>query len=88
MNLETASGGGDAGETVRIESHTGNFLAWAACSPRSRIRARAWSFEPDQRIDAGEDGFIIGHLGDAPDHPMAIRFPEGEYLEGLIVVRL
>jgi 23S rRNA (cytosine1962-C5)-methyltransferase len=46
-----ARGGADPGETVRIESHDGAFLAWAAFSPASRIRARCWSFEPDQRID-------------------------------------
>lgn len=47
-----AKGGGDAGETVRIESHDGAFLAWAAFSPVSKIRARAWSFDEKQRIDA------------------------------------
>ena len=47
-----ARGGADAGETVRIESHQGEFLAWASYSPESRIRARAWSFDPAQRIDA------------------------------------
>lgn len=47
-----ASGGADAGETVRVESHAGQFLAWAAYSPTSKIRARAWSFNPEQRIDA------------------------------------
>lgn len=45
-------GGGDAGETIRVESQDGRFLAWAAFSPQSRIRARAWSFDVDQRIDA------------------------------------
>ena len=25
-----AKGGGDSGETVRVESHEGQFLAWAA----------------------------------------------------------
>src|SRR3954466_11677500 len=48
-----AKGGGDPGETVRVESHEGAFLAWAAFSPASRIRARCWSFEEGQRIDAG-----------------------------------
>ena len=48
-----AKGGGDAGETVRVESHAGQFLAWAAFSPASKIRARAWSFDEGQRIDAG-----------------------------------
>ncbi|MDI3382459.1 class I SAM-dependent rRNA methyltransferase [Xenophilus aerolatus] len=47
-----AKGGGDAGETVRVESHDGRFLAWAAYSPASKIRARAWSFDEQQRIDA------------------------------------
>lgn len=47
-----ARGGGDAGETVRVESHEGAFLAWAAFSPVSKIRARVWSFNESQRIDA------------------------------------
>src|SRR3954465_6841568 len=47
-----AKGGGDAGETVRIDSAQGEFLAWAAFSPQSKIRARAWSFDESQRIDA------------------------------------
>jgi 23S rRNA (cytosine1962-C5)-methyltransferase len=46
-----ARGGADAGETVRVESAEGQFLAWAAFSPKSKIRARAWSFVEDQRID-------------------------------------
>lgn len=47
-----AKGGGDSGETVRVESTEGRFLAWAAFSPASRIRARVWSFDEKQRIDA------------------------------------
>src|SRR3954469_12301781 len=46
-----ARGGGDSGETVRVESHDGRFLAWAAFSPASRMRARAWSFVEAERID-------------------------------------
>jgi 23S rRNA (cytosine1962-C5)-methyltransferase len=46
-----ARGSADPGETVRIEAHDGSFLAWAAFSPASRIRARCWSFEAGQRID-------------------------------------
>ena len=38
-------------------------------------------------IDAGVDGYICERLGAAPDHPMTIEFPEGEYLKGLVVVR-
>ena len=47
-----ARGAADAGETVRVESHEGQFLAWAAFSPVSKIRARVWSFDESQRIDA------------------------------------
>jgi 23S rRNA (cytosine1962-C5)-methyltransferase len=47
-----AKGGGDSGETVRVESAEGRFLAWAAFSPASRIRARVWSFDEKQCIDA------------------------------------
>jgi 23S rRNA (cytosine1962-C5)-methyltransferase len=46
-----AKGSADAGETVRIESDSGQFLGWAAYSPSSRIRARIWSFTESQRID-------------------------------------
>lgn len=47
-----ARGGADLGELVRIESHDGTFLAWAAYSPESQIRLRAWSFDAAERIDA------------------------------------
>src|SRR5689334_6767829 len=45
-------GKADAGETVRVEASDGRFLAWAAYSPASSIRLRAWSFAEDERIDA------------------------------------
>ncbi len=47
-----AKGGADPGETVRVEALDGRFLAWAAFSPASKMRARAWSFEEGDRIDA------------------------------------
>src|SRR5690606_31983878 len=37
--------------------------------------------------DAGVDGYIAERLGAAPDHPMTLAFPEGEYLKGLVVLR-
>ena len=58
-----AKGGGDAGETVRVESEDGRFLAWAAFSPHSKIRARAWSFDEEQRIDAAFFGGAGGERG-------------------------
>lgn len=47
-----ARGGGDSGETVRVESADGQFLCWAAFSPKSQIRLRVWSFDEAERIDA------------------------------------
>jgi len=47
-----AKGSADSGETVRVDSHDGKFLGWAAFSPTSKIRARVWSFDETQRIDA------------------------------------
>jgi 23S rRNA (cytosine1962-C5)-methyltransferase len=38
-------------------------------------------------LDAGVDGLIYARLGAAPDHPMTVTFPEGEYLKGLVVIR-
>ena len=47
-----ATGKADSGETVRVIGADGKFLAWAAYSPQSSIRLRAWSFDETQRIDA------------------------------------
>ncbi len=35
-------------------------------------------------IDAGRDVQIVERLSQAPDHPVLVSFPEGEYLKGLI----
>jgi len=47
-----AKGKADPGETVRVEADDGRFLAWAAFSPSSMIRVRAWTFDEAERIDA------------------------------------
>ena len=41
----------EPGETVRVVSDTGEFLAWGAWSPESQIRIRAWSFREQDVID-------------------------------------
>ncbi len=35
-------------------------------------------------LDAGVDAQIIEHLGQGVDHPVALNFPEGAYLKGLV----
>jgi 23S rRNA (cytosine1962-C5)-methyltransferase len=46
------SGNPEPGTTVRVLSHDGAFLASAAYSPASNIRARVWSFDEAEHIDA------------------------------------
>jgi 23S rRNA (cytosine1962-C5)-methyltransferase len=88
-----ARGGGDPGETVRVESHAGHFLAWAAFSPASRIRARAWSFDEGQRIDAAFLAATVQHSVrararfDIPSDGVRLVHGESDGLPGLIVDR-
>lgn len=88
-----AKGSGDSGETVRVESANGQFLGWAACSPNSKIRARVWSFDEHQRIDAT---FLIAALArsisararfDIQSDSVRLVHGESDGLPGLIVDR-
>ena len=88
-----AGGKADAGETVRVEDSAGRFLAWAAYSPQSLIRLRAWSFDEAERIDAA---FFARRIAAAVDIrarlPIAsdgVRLVHGESdgLPGLVVDR-
>ena len=36
-------------------------------------------------VDAGRDARILQRLSAGPDHPVALHFPEGEYLKGLLI---
>jgi 23S rRNA (cytosine1962-C5)-methyltransferase len=38
----------------------------------------------DAALDTGRDVHLVRHLEQAPDHPVALNFPEGAYLKGLI----
>ena len=88
-----ARGSADAGETVRVEGHAGEFLGWAAFSPSSKIRARVWSFDQAQRIDAS---FFIARIADAvgargrfdiKSDGMRLIHGESDGLPGLVVDR-
>jgi 23S rRNA (cytosine1962-C5)-methyltransferase len=35
-------------------------------------------------LDAGRNAQIVAKLGQGPDHPILLTFPEGEYLKGLL----
>ena len=88
-----ARGKADPGETVRVESSDGLFLAWGAYSPSSSIRVRAWSFDEAERIDAA---FLQRRVQRAvalrqrlPIHSTGVRLVHGEAdgLPGLVVDR-
>ena len=88
-----ASGKADPGETVRVQSHDGRFLAWASYSPQSMIRLRAWSFVESERIDAAfferritQAVAIRARLPMASD-AMRLIHGEADGLPGLIVDR-
>jgi 23S rRNA (cytosine1962-C5)-methyltransferase len=38
-------------------------------------------------LDARVDARLIEHLAQGPDHPVALNFPEGTYLKGLVVAK-
>jgi 23S rRNA (cytosine1962-C5)-methyltransferase len=50
--IDRIEGSPGPGDTVAVVSAAGDFLAWAAYSPRSQIRARVWSWVADDVIDA------------------------------------
>jgi 23S rRNA (cytosine1962-C5)-methyltransferase len=51
--VERVEGDPRPGATVTVVGADGGFLAHAAFSPSSQIRARVWSFAPDATIDEG-----------------------------------
>ncbi|MEJ5202776.1 MAG: class I SAM-dependent methyltransferase [Anaerolineales bacterium] len=42
----------------------------------------------DAALDAGASAQIVEHLWQAPDHPVALNFPEAAYLKGLVCRKL
>lgn len=83
------------GETVEVLDSRGSFLAWGAYSPRSQIRVRIWSWDPEARI--GPD-FFARRLEKAIEYRKSLIDPgetdayrlvyaESDGLPGLIVDR-
>ena len=83
------------GETVEVRSSKNEFLAWAAYSPHSQIRARAWSWE--QAVPVDENFFRErllraiqmreAFLPDDPQGGVRLVHAESDGLPGLIVDR-
>ncbi len=93
--VRAIEGDAGAGATVAVHAAGGQWLAWAAYSPHSQIRARVWSFDSETRIDAE---FFQRRLCEAvrwrarlplPEPCAALRLvnAESDSLPGLIVDR-
>ena len=64
----------------------GGLLATFSCS--GGVPAELFqSIVAGAAVDAGVDAKIIGRFGAAADHPIALNFPEAEYLKGLLLER-
>lgn len=93
--IEKTDGAPQEGETVEVRSSRSDFLAWAAYSPQSQIRARVWSFRPEEQVDASllrrrlERAVSLRTTLATADAGNAIRLVHGESdgLPGLIVDR-
>ncbi|HEY3312728.1 MAG TPA: class I SAM-dependent methyltransferase [Anaerolineales bacterium] len=88
----------EPGETVDVLDARRHFLARAAYSPVSQIRARVWTFDENEQVDA--DFFnrkidsalnlrVTLNAGSSPDPGNAVRLihAESDHLPGLIVDR-
>jgi 23S rRNA (cytosine1962-C5)-methyltransferase len=64
----------------------GGLLATFSCS--GGVPAELFqSIVAGAAADAGVDAKILERFGAAADHPVALNFPEGDYLKGLLLVR-
>ncbi len=82
-----------AGDTLAVRSRDGKWLAWAAFSPASTLRARCWSFVETDVIDqewlaarVQEAVARRAHLAAASD-ALRLVFGEADGLPGLIADR-
>ncbi|RQH03669.1 class I SAM-dependent rRNA methyltransferase [Paraburkholderia dinghuensis] len=89
--IDRVEGKPAAGATVIVRAHDGRFLARAAYSPHSQIRARVWSFDENEPID---HAFFKRRVQRAVAHRQAmvsntgavrVIFGEADGLPGLIV---
>jgi 23S rRNA (cytosine1962-C5)-methyltransferase len=88
-------GGGTAGETLEVRDSAGKVLAHAAYSPKSQIRARVWTFDPAEAVDAAffrnriQKALVLRDALPAAKHTNALRLVNGESdgLPGLVVDR-
>ncbi len=50
-SIKEIRGEPEFGDTVEVLTHQGDWLAYAAFSPHSQIRARIWTWDPNEKVD-------------------------------------
>jgi len=93
--VDRVDGNPAAGGTVDLLSSKGDFLARAAYSPLSQIRARVWTFDPSETVDADffrrrlHSSLVTRHTLNVSRDTDALRLvhAESDGLPGLIVDR-
>jgi 23S rRNA (cytosine1962-C5)-methyltransferase len=84
-----------SGDTVEVRDAQGRFLAWAAYSPSSQIRARVWSFEqtevPGPELFRKKIGAALAlrrsSIPSGPSDAMRLVHAESDGLPGLVADR-
>ena len=93
--IEKVAGKPGPGDTVDIKDASGKLQARGAYSPKSQIRARVWTFNPEEEVDAAffrgrlERALALREALPARRHTNALRLvhAESDGLPGLIVDR-
>jgi 23S rRNA (cytosine1962-C5)-methyltransferase len=92
--VDRVDGSPAPGDTVLVRASDGAALGWAAYSPESQIRARMWTFDPDERVDdafvaarvtaaaAWREPLLAGHTDSA-----RLVFSEADGVPGLVADR-
>jgi len=81
--IARVTGSPNSGDTVRVIAADGRFLARAAYSPASLLRARAWTFDESETVDAA---FIVARAPlRAETDALRLVSGEGDQLPGLVV---
>lgn len=89
--VDRVEGNPVSGEPVKVLDTKGEFLAWGAFSPQSQIRARLWSWDPQQEISPE---FLFNRIAESLAHRKTIGFDfpmmrlvhaESDGIPGLIV---
>lgn len=93
--LQDISDSPGMGETVQVQSASGEFLAWGAFSPHSQIRVRVWSWDQAESIDtaffhkrlAQAISLRQSLFSDATTNSIRLVHGESDGLPGLVVDR-